>query len=100
VHGDLLPGNLLATGGRLTAVIDWGCLTTGDPSCDLLPAWNLLTSRTRPAFREALGCDEATWSRGRGWTLAQAAIALPYYWTASPPMARQARRALTELLSR
>jgi hypothetical protein len=24
VHGDLIPGNLLVDGGRLTAIIDWG----------------------------------------------------------------------------
>src|SRR5512133_916930 len=41
VHGDLLPGNLLVVDGRLTAVIDFGCLNVGDPACDLLPAWNV-----------------------------------------------------------
>ncbi|SDY53039.1 Predicted kinase, aminoglycoside phosphotransferase (APT) family [Modestobacter sp. DSM 44400] len=41
VHGDLAPGNLLLTGGRLSAVIDFGALTIGDPAVDLLPAWNL-----------------------------------------------------------
>jgi len=33
-HGDLLPGNLLFTQGRLTAVIDFGGLGVGDPACD------------------------------------------------------------------
>ena len=45
VHGDLLPGNLLVVDGRLSAVIDFGVLTVGDPACDLLPAWNLFADR-------------------------------------------------------
>ena len=36
VHGDLLPGNLLVVDGRLSAVIDFGGLSVGDPACDLL----------------------------------------------------------------
>ena len=36
IHGDLLPGNLLLEGGRLTGVIDWGLLGVGDPACDLI----------------------------------------------------------------
>jgi aminoglycoside phosphotransferase (APT) family kinase protein len=47
LHADLMPGNLLVHGGRLTAVIDFGCLGVGDPACDLFPAWNLLPSIAR-----------------------------------------------------
>src|SRR5437763_8332877 len=42
LHADLMPGNLLVDGDRLTAVIDFGCAGAGDPACDLFPAWNLL----------------------------------------------------------
>ena len=45
VHGDLLPGNLLVVDGRLSAVIDFGCLNVGDPACDLQPAWNHVRRR-------------------------------------------------------
>ncbi|GAA3080552.1 aminoglycoside phosphotransferase family protein [Streptomyces olivoverticillatus] len=45
LHADLMPGNLLVDGGRLTSVIDFGCMGVGDPACDLFPAWNLLLSR-------------------------------------------------------
>ncbi len=48
LHGDLLPGNLLAVDGRLSAVIDFGGLNVGDPACDLMPAWNVFT-RPEPA---------------------------------------------------
>jgi aminoglycoside phosphotransferase (APT) family kinase protein len=46
-HGDLLPGNLLVHEGRISAVIDFGCLGVGDPACDLIVAWTLLSAQTR-----------------------------------------------------
>lgn len=70
LHGDLATGNLLAAEGRLSAVIDFGTLAVGDPACDLLPAWKFLPAEARGAFRAALGVDDATWARGRGWALA------------------------------
>jgi aminoglycoside phosphotransferase (APT) family kinase protein len=99
LHGDLLPGNLLVTGGRLSAVIDFGTLGVGDPACDLLPAWNVFAGESRARFRDELGSDDASWLRGRGWALSQAVIALPYYWETNPGMIRQASRALAEVLA-
>jgi aminoglycoside phosphotransferase (APT) family kinase protein len=98
LHSDLMPGNLLVDGGRLTAVIDFGCTGVGDPACDLFPAWNLLPADARKVFREALGVDDATWIRGRGRTLSQALIALPYYRETNPAMARTARHAIRAVL--
>lgn len=98
LHGDLLPGNLLVVDGRLSAVIDFGCLTVGDPACDLLPAWNVFAGDSRARFRAELAVDDATWLRGRGWALAQAVVALPYYWDTNPGMVRQARHALGQVL--
>lgn len=99
VHGDLLPGNLLFSQGKLTAVIDFGGLNAGDPACDLQPAWNVFSGERRRAFREALGVDEATWLRGRGWTLYQAVTGLSYYWDTNPRMIRQVSHALRQVLS-
>ncbi len=98
LHADLMPGNLLVYGGRLTAVIDFGCLGVGDPACDLFPAWNLLPSIAREVFREALSVDDATWTRGRARTLSQALIALPYYRQTNPAMARNARHVIRTVL--
>jgi aminoglycoside phosphotransferase (APT) family kinase protein len=47
IHGDLSPLNLLVQRGRLSAVIDFGCLGMGDPACDLQVAWNLLSNPGR-----------------------------------------------------
>lgn len=84
IHGDLADGNLLAAGGRFSAVIDWGGLAVGDPACDLMVAWSYLEPEARELFRTALSVDDATWARGRGWALSVALIALPYYWTTNP----------------
>jgi len=99
LHGDLQAGNLLATDGRLSAVIDFGCVGVGDPACDVMAAWMYLTSGTRGAFREQLSLDEATWARGRGWALSVGVVALPYYETTNPFLADIARRAIDEVLS-
>ncbi|MDG9725045.1 aminoglycoside phosphotransferase family protein [Streptomyces sp. DH41] len=98
LHADLMPGNLLVDGGRLSSVIDFGCMGVGDPACDLFPAWNLLPAGARGVFREALGVDDAAWRRGRGRTLSQALIALPYYRETNPAMAGNARHVIRAVL--
>ncbi len=99
VHGDLLPGNLLARRGRLSAVIDFGGTGIGDPACDTMPAWTLLTAETRKVCREAADVDDATWGRGRGWALCFGLVALPYYRVTHPALAAVARRAIEEVLA-
>jgi aminoglycoside phosphotransferase (APT) family kinase protein len=99
IQGDLQSGNLLAVRGRLSAVIDFGCLGVGDPACDVMVAWTYLSAGTRDAFREALSVDDATWARGRGWALSVGLIALPYYESSNPVLAGIARRAIDEVLA-
>lgn len=77
VHGDLHGGNLLISDGRISGVIDWGLAGVGDPACDLIVAWNLLTGESRDIFRAEVSVDEATWARGRGWALYTGLVALP-----------------------
>lgn len=98
LHGDLLPGNLLARGGRLVAVIDFALVGVGDPACDLLPAWALLQGPARHRFRLEAGVDDATWSRGRGWALTIGLVALPYYKDTNPGFAAVARHLIDEVL--
>jgi len=99
IHGDLQSGNLLARHGRLSAVIDFGCLGVGDPACDLQVAWNLLGAEARGVFRRALAVDDATWARGRGWALSVGLIALPYYQSTNPVLTGISRRAIVEVLA-
>jgi aminoglycoside phosphotransferase (APT) family kinase protein len=101
LHGDLYPANLLIAHGRLSAIIDFGCLGVGDPAVDLAPAWMLFSGESRDAFRAALGVDDATWARGRGWalTLAVGAVAHPYYPETNPTLVASARRAIDYVLA-
>lgn len=99
LHGDLQSGNLLAVQGRLSAVIDFGCLGVGDPACDVMAAWIYLSAETRDIFRAALPIDAATWARGRGWALSVGLIALAYYQSTNPVLAGIARRAIHEALA-
>lgn len=98
-HGDLSPGNVLVEDGRLTAVIDFGCVGVGDPAVDLIVAWNLLPASARGTFREAVGADDDEWARGRGWALSISLIQLPYYWETNPPLAANSRHAIAEILA-
>jgi aminoglycoside phosphotransferase (APT) family kinase protein len=91
---------VLVRDGRLSAVIDWGGTAgVGDPTVDLIVAWNLLPADVRPLFREALGVDEDTWLRGRGWALSIAIIQLPYYQHTNPVLAANSRHVLAEVLA-
>ncbi|MEV7568666.1 aminoglycoside phosphotransferase family protein [Streptomyces tanashiensis] len=97
-HGDFHTGNLLTVDGRLSAVIDFGGLGIGDPACDLVIAFTLLSAGSRAAFRAALGVDDATWIRGRGWALATALNAYTSYAAVNPRVAAQTTRQITEAL--
>lgn len=98
LHGDLHEGNLLARAGRLQAVIDWGCLAVGDPAPDLMVAWTFLPKAERGTFRDAVGADDASWERARGWALSMGLIALPYYLASNPDFAGLARRIIEAVL--
>lgn len=102
LHGDVAVNNLLVHGGRLAAVIDFGCAAVGDPACDLAIAWTLFTGESRAAFQAALPLDAATWQRGAGWALWKALITLAEYRTTDhatdATKATDARRVLHELL--
>ncbi|MFC3572652.1 aminoglycoside phosphotransferase family protein [Streptomyces yaanensis] len=97
-HGDFHTGNLLTVDGRLSAVIDFGGLGIGDPACDLTIAFTLMTAESRAAFRDALGVDDATWTRGRGWALATGLNAYTAYAAVNPRVAAQTTRQITEAL--
>lgn len=74
LHGDVHPLNILVAGGRISAVIDFGDITAGDPASDLAGAWTMFDATARATFREAAGAtrevDDATWRRARAWAVA------------------------------
>jgi len=78
IHGDLHPGNILLEGGLLSALIDFGDVTSGDPAYDLAIGWLAFDARGRASFRAATGdrYDEETWIRAQAWAAAVALILL------------------------
>ncbi|WP_439693086.1 aminoglycoside phosphotransferase family protein [Curtobacterium sp. SP.BCo] len=83
VHGDLHPFNVLVDTGpdgglRLSAVVDFGDVTAGDPAVDLATAWLTLDREARRTFRAHVAvADDDTWGRARGWAVSIAsALAL------------------------
>jgi aminoglycoside phosphotransferase (APT) family kinase protein len=100
-HGDFHTGNLLTVDGRLSAVIDFGGLGVGDPAKDLQIAYTLLEPAPRAVFRAALDLDldEATWARGRGWTLTGGLLAYRAYAAGDERIAAQTTRQITAALA-
>jgi aminoglycoside phosphotransferase (APT) family kinase protein len=99
VHGDISIGNLLVQNGRLSAVIDFGQLTVGDPACDLAIAWTFFNGKSRDAFRLTLPLDNATWARGRGWALWKALIVGAELTGTNPLEIENSRRVIDEILT-
>ncbi|WP_433708818.1 aminoglycoside phosphotransferase family protein [Paenibacillus illinoisensis] len=78
LHGDVAVGNLLVQNGRLCGVIDFGTMGVGDPSSDLVMAWNFFDDRSRDIFLHRMNADQDMINRARGWALWKALIT--YSW--------------------
>lgn len=98
-HGDIAHGNLLLHNGRLSAVIDFGTCGVGDPACDVVIAWTLLSGESREVFRTGLSVDPATWARGRGWALWKALITYAEYRHTDATKAATAKHVIDQILA-
>jgi aminoglycoside phosphotransferase (APT) family kinase protein len=98
-HTDLIPGNLLVSGERLTGVIDTGDFRAADPALDLVAAWHLLDEGPRALLRRRLGCSDLQWARGMAWAFEQAAGLVWYYRESNPPMAKLGQTTLRRLIA-
>jgi aminoglycoside phosphotransferase (APT) family kinase protein len=68
LHGDLHTANVIVSDGSISAIIDLGDLTAGDPAVDFAIGWMLFDDEHRAVFRVAAGgVDDATWSRAQAW---------------------------------
>ncbi len=101
VHGDPHAANLLVRAGRLSAVLDFGDLTAGDPATDLATAWMTFDVTGREIFRARTdawsGSDDALWRRARAWALVMATAMLAHS-DDDPVIARVGAHALREAL--
>jgi aminoglycoside phosphotransferase (APT) family kinase protein len=98
-HGDLIPGNVLVSDGRLSGILDVGGLGPADPALDLVGAWHLLDADRRQMLRDDLGCGAVEWERGKAWAFEQAMGAIWYYSESNPRMHRMGRRTLERILA-
>lgn len=97
-HGDLIPGNVLVAGDRLTGVLDTGGFGPADPALDLVGAWHLLRPGPRDVLRRTLACDDLEWERGKAWAFEQAMGLVWYYVDSNPSMSSLGRRTLDNIL--
>jgi aminoglycoside phosphotransferase (APT) family kinase protein len=98
-HGDLVPGNVLVSDGRLTGIIDVGGLGPADPALDLVAAWHLLETGPRQVLRDELGSDDVEWARGKAWAFEQAMGLVWYYAESNPAMSLTGRRTLQRIMA-
>jgi aminoglycoside phosphotransferase (APT) family kinase protein len=98
LHGDLHPANVLVHHRLISAVIDFGDITSGDPATDLSVGWMLFDVEDRYVFRAACAsADDLTWTRAKGWALA---LAVTYLASSAdnPMMAGIGERTLRAVL--
>ena len=76
IHGDFAIGNILIKDGKLSAIIDWGGMSLGDPACDLVIAWTFLKRKARQTFIKEMNLDKDTWLRAKAWALWKATYEL------------------------
>jgi aminoglycoside phosphotransferase (APT) family kinase protein len=95
----------LVHGGRISGVIDFGDLTSGDPAADLSVAWMLLPAECHDAFRMAYQAaggyaeGDEIWVRARGWALVLS-LAFLAHSADNPQMAEIGHRTITAVLAR
>jgi aminoglycoside phosphotransferase (APT) family kinase protein len=99
LHGDLHPANLLVVNASLSAAIDFGDLTAGDPATDLAVAWMLLPPAAHTVLRDARGrVDDDLWARARAWALSWG-VACVAHSVDNPMLARLGRPTLDAALA-
>lgn len=95
IHADLHPRNLVVDQGSLSAVLDWGDMTAGDPAADLAAAWMLFPASAHPAIWAAYGqVSGSTMTRARGWAVFFGSNALTLGLGSDPVLAGIGRRTL------
>ncbi|CAM3676817.1 aminoglycoside phosphotransferase family protein [Cohnella lubricantis] len=98
IHGDINPGNLLVTDGKLSSVIDFGVMAVGDPAAELTMAWTFFDDESRKVFLQSAGFDTDTEDRARGWALWKALTTCVWEEDKESTAVREARKVIDILL--
>jgi aminoglycoside phosphotransferase (APT) family kinase protein len=71
LHGDLHLRNILVEDRRISGIIDWGDITSGDPATDLASIWMLFIEpeAREQAFAAYGQPSQATLLRAKGWAV-------------------------------
>jgi aminoglycoside phosphotransferase (APT) family kinase protein len=106
-HTDLIPANLLVSGGRLAGVLDVGGFQPADPALDLVVAWHVFDEPSRSELRAALRRqspwapedEELEWARGAAWAFEQAMGLVWYYRESNPAMSELGASTLRRIMA-
>jgi aminoglycoside phosphotransferase (APT) family kinase protein len=75
IHGDLHSRNVLVREGRITGIVDWGDICSGDRATDLAAVWMLISDRgARERALLEYHPDTDTLQRAKGWAVVFAAL--------------------------
>jgi len=96
LHGDLHPRNVLVAEGRVTGIIDWGDITSGDVATDLASIWMLFADHdAREKALQTYGeVSDATLRRAHGWAVFFGIVLLDTGLVDNPRHAEIGRRTL------
>lgn len=77
IHGDLHAKNVIVNNGKITSIIDWGDMTSGDRASDLVSIWSLFpNSSGRRLFVKQYSPSADLLARAKGWAIYFAAVLL------------------------
>ncbi len=77
LHGDLHPRNILVKDKNISAIIDWGDLTSGDVATDLACIWMLFEEKqARQKAIEEYAPSSSLLARSKGWAVFFGAVLL------------------------
>lgn len=75
IHGDLSVGNILTKQDTLEAIIDFGQMAVGDPSCDLAIYFSgFFNKQQQDIFKQNLNLSQEYFIKAMGWALWKASI--------------------------
>ena len=77
LHGDLHARNVLVDNGRISAIVDWGDITSGDVATDLAGIWALFDDAdSRQNALKTYGASVMEIARARAWAVSFGTILL------------------------